>query len=235
KRDEGEQVMSTIEVKVPDIGDFTDVPIISVMVKAGDTIAEEDPLIELESDKATMEVPSPAAGTVKEMKVSEGDKVSQGSVILLPEAAEGAGAGTEPDSGGSEREAEPDAEKRLVDSAAEQRPGQTPETRDGGGGSRYTGKRETEASKFGIYASPSVRAFARQMGVDLSQVQGTGRKGRILREDIVNHLKTSLPSAAAGAPAAAGGMGFPPLPPVDFSKFRPVVDVEMARIENGSD
>ncbi|HLS59128.1 MAG TPA: dihydrolipoyllysine-residue acetyltransferase [Paracoccaceae bacterium] len=223
--------MSTIEVKVPDIGDFTDVPIISVMVKAGDTIAEEDPLIELESDKATMEVPSPAAGTVKEMKVSEGDKVSQGSVILLLEAEEGAGAGTEPDSGGSEREAEPEAEKRLVDSAAEQRPGQTPETRDGGGGSRYTGKRETEASKFGIYASPSVRAFARQMGVDLSQVQGTGRKGRILREDIVNHLKTSLPSAAAGAPAAAGGMGIPPIPPVDFSKFGPVEDVEMARIK----
>lgn len=222
--------MPTIEVKVPDIGDFTDVPIVTVMVKAGDTVAVEDPLIELESDKATLEVPSPAAGTVKEVKVGEGSKVSQGSLILLLEAEEAAGSKAAPETGGTrnEREAEPEPEKRLVDSAAETRPGETPETRDGGGGSKYSGKRQTEAARFGIHASPSVRAFARQMGVELSEVEGTGRKGRILREDIANHLKKAAPPAAA---AAEGGMGIPPIPPVDFSKFGPVEDVEMSRIK----
>jgi pyruvate dehydrogenase E2 component (dihydrolipoamide acetyltransferase) len=207
----------TIEVTVPDIGDFTDVPVIAVMVKPGDQVAKEDPLIELESDKATMEVPSPAAGTVKELKVSEGDKVSQGSLILLLDA-EGAGGQSEPT-------------KTLVDSGAEQRPGQ-----QGGAaptaGSSYSGKKQTEAQRLGIHASPSVRAFARQMGVELSEVEGSGRKGRILREDVANHLKKkSAPAAAPAAAAQSGGMGIPPVPKVDFSKFGPVENVDMPRIK----
>jgi pyruvate dehydrogenase E2 component (dihydrolipoamide acetyltransferase) len=226
--------MSTIEVTVPDIGDFTDVPIISVLVKPGDTVAEEDPLIELESDKATMEVPSPKAGEVKEIKVSEGDKVSEGSLILLLEV-EGAGDGAatadrgrtedkgETASGGGQTE----PEKTLVDASAEQR-GSPPDAK-GAEGSSYSGKRETEAARFGIHASPSVRAFARQMGVDLKDVEGTGRKNRILREDVVAHLKKR--EAPAAAPAAQGGMGIPPIPTVDFSKFGPVEDVEMPRVK----
>jgi pyruvate dehydrogenase E2 component (dihydrolipoamide acetyltransferase) len=230
--------MSTIEVTVPDIGDFTDVPIISVLVKPGDTVAEEDPLIELESDKATMEVPSPKAGEIKEIKVSEGDKVSEGSLILLLEV-EGAGAGDgdgaatadrgrtedkgETASGGGQTE----PEKTLVDASAEQR-GSPPDAK-GAEGSSYSGKRETEAARFGIHASPSVRAFARQMGVDLKDVEGTGRKNRILREDVVAHLKKR--EAPAAAPAAQGGMGIPPIPTVDFSKFGPVEDVEMPRVK----
>jgi pyruvate dehydrogenase E2 component (dihydrolipoamide acetyltransferase) len=231
--DEGAKNMSTIEVTVPDIGDFTDVPIVSVLVKPGDKVAEEDPLIELESDKATMEVPSPAAGTVKEIKVSEGDKVSEGSLILMldAEGAEGgkadAGRGRTEDKGETESgggQSEP--VKSAVDASAEERPGQTPQA---GGGSSYSGKRQTEASALGIHASPSVRAFARQMGVDLAEVEGTGRKGRILREDVANHLKKAAPAAAPAA--EQGGMGIPPIPKIDFSKFGPVEDVEMARIK----
>ncbi len=226
--------MPTIEVKVPDIGDFTDVPIVTVMVKAGDAVAEEDSLIELESDKATMEVPSPAAGTVKEVKVSEGDKVSQGSLILTLESEGAPGGETAPPGGRIEDKGAPEsggdqsgAQKTLVDSSAEERPGQPPEMHREE--STYSGKRETEAARFGIHASPSVRAFARQMGVELAEVEGTGRKGRILREDIANHLKkTAAPAAAA---AAAQGTGIPPVPPVDFSKFGPVEDVEMPRIK----
>jgi pyruvate dehydrogenase E2 component (dihydrolipoamide acetyltransferase) len=234
--------MSTIEVTVPDIGDFTDVPIVSVLVKPGDKVSEEDPLIELESDKATMEVPSPSSGEVKEIKVSEGDKVSMGSLILLLEA-EGEGGGeasaergrTEdkgaPESGGAQSE----PTKTLVDASAEERPGQTPGAGGQGAasptqGSSYSGKRQTEASTLGIHASPSVRAFARQMDVELTEVEGTGRKGRILREDVANHLKKAAPAAAAPA-AAQGGTGIPPIPKVDFSKFGPVEDVEMARIK----
>jgi pyruvate dehydrogenase E2 component (dihydrolipoamide acetyltransferase) len=233
--------MSTIEVTVPDIGDFTDVPIVSVMVKPGDKVAEEDPLIELESDKATMEVPAPQAGEVKEIKVSQGDKVSEGSLILLLEVeVEGAGGGdgqTSPDRGRTQDKGETasgggqtEPEKTLVDASAEQRGAPPPPETRGTEGSSYSGKRETEAARFGIHASPSVRAFARQMGVDLQDVEGTGRKGRILREDVVAHLKKAQAPAAA-APAAQGGMGIPPIPKVDFSKFGPVEDVEMPRVK----
>jgi pyruvate dehydrogenase E2 component (dihydrolipoamide acetyltransferase) len=234
--------MSTMEVTVPDIGDFTDVPIVSVMVKPGDKVAEEDPLIELESDKATMEVPSPKAGEVKEIKVSEGDKVSEGSLILLLEvegAGDGAGDGggdgaAAADRGRSEDKGDTasgggqtEPEKTLVDASAEQR-GSPPDGK-GPEGSSYSGKRETEAARFGIHASPSVRAFARQMGIDLKDVEGTGRKNRILREDVVAYLKKRETPAAA--PAAQGGMGIPPIPKVDFSKFGPVEDVEMPRVK----
>jgi pyruvate dehydrogenase E2 component (dihydrolipoamide acetyltransferase) len=227
----------TIEVTVPDIGEFTDVPVIAVMVKPGDRVAEEDPLIELESDKATMEVPSPAAGTVKELKVSEGDKVSQGSLILLLDA-EGAGGEASAERGRTEDKGETESgggqsepTKTLVDSGAEQRPGQ-----QGGAaptaGSSYSSKKQTEAQRLGIHASPSVRAFARQMGVELSEVEGSGRKGRILREDVANYLKKkSAPAAAPAAAAQSGGMGIPPVPKVDFSKFGPVENVDMPRIK----
>ncbi|MHA7874990.1 dihydrolipoyllysine-residue acetyltransferase [Roseivivax sp.] len=209
----------TTEVKVPDIGDFSDVPVISVLVSVGDTIAEEDPLIELESDKATMEVPSSHAGTVKEIKVAEGDNVSQGDVILIVEAAD-SGSG---DSGGGEEKsapaqaAEPEAPKAAApqQSSAPAAAAPAPVTDKGFGR---------------VHASPSVRAFARRVEIDLSTVNGTGRKGRILREDVEKALKSQAAPAAAGG-AAQGGMGIPPIPAVDFSKFGPVEDVEMSRIK----
>jgi pyruvate dehydrogenase E2 component (dihydrolipoamide acetyltransferase) len=232
--------MSTMEVTVPDIGDFTDVPIISVLVKPGDKVAEEDPLIELESDKATMEVPSPAGGRGQG---DQGLRGRQGERGVADPAARGRGCGRrrrrwgrrERDRGRTEDKGDTESgggqtepEKTLVDAGAEQRPGQPPEAR-GHRGIELFGQAQTEAARFGIHASPSVRAFARQMGVDLSEVEGTGRKNRILREDVANHLKKALGRAAA--PAAQGGMGIPPIPKVDFSKFGPVEDVEMPRIK----
>ena len=203
----------TLEVKVPDIGDFKDVPVIAVLVKAGDTVAKDDPLVELESDKATMEVPAPAGGTVKEIRVKEGDKVSEGSPLLLLATAAGtATAATMPP---------PEAA--------------TPVTAASAGASsdrRPTAADSAAASAGGApHASPSVRKFARELGVDLAKVTGSGRKGRILREDITGSFKTTAAPAAAPAAAPSGGMGIPPIPKVDFSKFGPIEDVEMPRIK----
>ncbi|MCP4818471.1 MAG: branched-chain alpha-keto acid dehydrogenase subunit E2 [Shimia sp.] len=191
----------TIEVKVPDIGDFDDVPVIGILVSVGDVIAVEDPLVELESDKATMEVPSPAAGKVAEIKVTEGDTVSEGSLLLV---LEGDGAGDAPTA------APAAAAAALAAPAAAQ-------------------TAVTDAGFGKAHASPSVRAFARQLEIDLSKVNGTGRKGRILREDVTAMLKSTTAPAATGA--ASGGMGIPPIPAVDFSKFGPTEDVEMPRIK----
>ncbi|SHJ29190.1 pyruvate dehydrogenase E2 component (dihydrolipoamide acetyltransferase) [Palleronia salina] len=223
------------EVKVPDIGDFDDVPVVAVLVSVGDTVAKEDPLIELESDKATMEVPSSHAGKVVEMKLSEGDSASEGTVILLLEE-EGAGGGD--DSGGGDDKAE-------ADSGGKDKPAEA----SGGGQEGYgdgdqKGQSaapasnaqssntvvDTGSSKF--HASPSVRAFARRVDVDLRQVNGSGRKGRILREDVEKALKSqAAPSGASAGQAAQGGMGIPPIPAQDFSKFGEVENVEMTRIQ----
>ncbi|MFW2544127.1 dihydrolipoyllysine-residue acetyltransferase [Primorskyibacter sp. 2E107] len=200
----------TTEVKVPDIGDFDEVPVVTVLVSVGDTIAVEDPIVELESDKATMEVPSSHAGVVKEIKVSEGDKVSEGAVILIIEADD-AGAGDAP----KEEKAEaPKAEAPKAAPAAA--PAAAPVT-DAGFGK--------------VHASPSVRAFARRVEVDLNKVNGTGRKGRVLREDVEKVLKSAAPAAASAGGGAQGGMGIPPIPAVDFSKFGPIEEVDMPRIK----
>ncbi|MEM9341485.1 MAG: 2-oxo acid dehydrogenase subunit E2 [Pseudomonadota bacterium] len=192
------------EVKIPDIGDFTEVPIVSILVSPGDMVSEEDPLMELESDKATMEVPSPVSGKVIELKVAEGDTVSEGSLVLLVEAEGGAPA------------PKPDTEQAPAEEAAPavaEAPAPAPAVDTGFGKA---------------HASPSVRAFARQLEIDISKINGSGRKGRILREDVTAFLKKTT----APAPAAAqAGMGIPPIPVVDFSKFGPVEDVEMPRIK----
>ncbi|WP_108661227.1 dihydrolipoyllysine-residue acetyltransferase [Acuticoccus kandeliae] len=199
------------EVKVPDIGDFTDIPVITVMVKVGDVVQKEDALIELESDKATMEVPSSVAGKITEIKVKEGDRVSEGSVIMLIEG-EGAADGAKAPAAEAPKEA-PAAAPAPAETAAP--------------------AAVTDAGRGRVHASPSVRAFARQVEVDLNIVNGSGRKGRILREDVMQALKSrSAPaSAAAGGGAVQGGMGIPPIPAVDFSKFGPVENVEMSRIK----
>jgi len=193
----------TIEVQVPDIGDFSDVPVVGVLVNVGDTVAKEDPLIELESDKATLEVPSPAAGKVAEIRVKLGDKVSMGSLILILEG-EGATAAPAPQ------------EQPKASPPAPAAPAAAPTA--------------VVDSGFGkAHASPSVRAFARQLGIDIAAVNGSGRKGRILREDITASFKTTAAPAASGA--VSGGMGIPPIPAVDFSKFGPIENVEMPRIK----
>lgn len=201
----------TIEVKVPDIGDFADVPVVSVLVSVGDVVSEEDPLIEVESDKATMEVPSPAAGKVAEIKVGEGDAVSEGSLILLLEADGGAVSEVVETSS-------PAAAPAPAAPSAPTAPAAAPMA-------------VTDAGFGKAHASPSVRAFARQLDVDLARVNGSGRKGRILREDVTAFLKSTTAAAPAAGGAAQGGMGIPPIPAVDFSKFGSVEDVEMPRIK----
>ena len=202
----------TTEVKVPDIGDFDNVPVVSVLVSVGDTIALEDPIVELESDKATMEVPSSAAGIVREIKVSEGDMVSEGAVLLIVEGA-GAPEATPAETPG--HEAPKAAQAAAPAAAAAPAPAPAP---------------KTDAGFSRVHASPSVRAFARRVEVDLNAVNGTGRKGRILREDVEKALKAATPAVASGA-AVSGGMGIPPIPKVDFSKFGPVSEVDMPRIK----
>lgn len=201
-----------IEVNVPDIGDFTDVPVVSILVSVGDVVSEEDPLIELESDKATMEVPSPAAGKVVEIKVAEGDNVSEGTLIMVMEAEGGAAEASAPAAPVASAPAAPAATAPAAPAA----PAPAPVT-DAGFGKAH--------------ASPSVRAFARALDIDLSKVNGTGRKGRILREDVTAFLKSTTAPAPVAGGGASGGMGIPPIPVVDFSKFGPVEDVEMPRIK----
>lgn len=201
----------TTDVKVPDIGDFKDVPVVTILVSVGDTVAKEDALIELESDKATLEVPSPYAGVIKEIKVSEGDKVSEGTMIMVIEES---GSGDAP---AQETKAEaPKAEAPKAEAPKAAAPAAAP---------------VTDAGFSKVHASPSVRAYARRVEVDLNKVNGSGRKGRILREDVEKALKTQIAPVAAGGGAVSGGMGIPPIPTVDFSKFGPVENVEMSRIK----
>jgi pyruvate dehydrogenase E2 component (dihydrolipoamide acetyltransferase) len=218
--------MGTLEVKVPDIGDFSDVPVISILVAPGDTVSKEDPLIELESDKATLEVPSPEAGTVKEIRIKEGDTVSEGSLILLLDA-EGDAAG---DSAKSDKAKDNDKDKNDSKSAAsapQSQPAAAPTTSTAVAVESPPADYVNGNGK--AYASPSVRAFARELGVNLENVSGTGRKGRILREDVTAAFK-SMQSRASTA-VALSGSGIPPVPVVDFTKFGPVEEVEMSRIK----
>ena len=208
-----------VEVKVPDIGDFTDVPIIEVHVAPGDAVMPEDPLVTLESDKATMDVPSPLEGVVAELRVGVGDTVSEGSVILLatPGGTDGATA--------QESLAAPAAsEAAAVDDAAPPAAEPPPATAE-----------PEQAADGVIYAGPGVRRLARELGVDLATVRGTGRKGRILKSDVEAAAAGGGAAAPAAAPAkagaAVGGLELVPWPQVDFEKFGPVERVALSRIK----
>src|SRR6266850_467612 len=184
-------------VTVPDIGDFKEVEVIEVLVKPGDKIAKEQSLVTLESDKATMEIPSPTAGTVKEIRIKTGDKVSQGSVILVLE--------------GTEQRAEPRSEPKAE--APKAAPSAPAPKAAPAAAPRPAEPRDESAAK--PHASPSVRKFARELGVDLAQVQGSGPKGRILHADVQAFVKAALAGGAArAAPVAKGGGALPfNLPP----------------------
>jgi pyruvate dehydrogenase E2 component (dihydrolipoamide acetyltransferase) len=210
----------TVEVKVPDIGDFSDVPVIELHVAAGDTIAPEDPLVTLESDKATMDVPSPLEGVVREVRVAVGDSVSEGSVILL------ATAGGVDEEAAAESLAEPAVEEAeaVEDETAPPPAAAAPPVAAGDG---------QAPSGAILYAGPGARRLARELGVDLATVRGTGRKGRILKGD-VEQAATAGPAAAApagGTPAAGGGLQVAPWPTVDFERFGEVERVALSRIK----
>ncbi|MDQ5878823.1 MAG: hypothetical protein QG638_1557, partial [Pseudomonadota bacterium] len=212
-----------VEVKVPDIGDFDSVPVIDVFVKVGDTVKVDDALVTLESDKATMDVPSSAAGVVKEVKVKLGDKVSEGSVIIIVEAA----------GGGAVAAAAPQAAAPAPAAAPANTPASAPApAKAAAAPAAAVAPTLPLGSK--AHASPSVRAYARELGVDLGRVTATGPKGRILKEDVTGFVKgvMSAPAAAAGGGASlGGGLDLLPWPKVDFSKFGPVEVQPLSRIK----
>ncbi len=223
--------MSTIEVKVPDIGDFTDIPIIEIFVKAGDTIAAEDPLVSLESDKATMDVPSPAAGTVKDLRVKLGDKVSEGSLILVLEAASAGAAAPAPAAAAPPPKPAPVGETPAVTPGPAAAPAPAPKPATAPAAAPVDG----EAFK-AAHASPSVRKFARDLGVDLARVTGSGPKNRILQDDVQNFVKQvmtgSAPAASGGGGVTGGGeLNLLPWPKVDFAKFGPFESRPLSRIK----
>jgi pyruvate dehydrogenase E2 component (dihydrolipoamide acetyltransferase) len=211
------------EIVIPDIGDFKNVDVIEVLVKPGDAIQPEQSLITVESDKATMEIPSPAAGTVKELRVKVGDKVSTGSLLLMLEAADGTPAPVEKPAAAPPPVAAPApaparAAATVVPLAG--KPDPVP-------------YEPATAPGFTPHASPSVRKFARELGVDLAKVKGSGPKGRVAQEDVQAFVKGVMKGAqAAPAPVARGGFGFdlPEWPQVDFAKFGPVETKPLSRI-----
>ena len=204
---------TAIEISVPDIGGFSDVGIIDVLVSEGQQIDRETPLVTLETEKATMDVPSPAAGRIAQLKVKRGDKVSQGSVILMLEAQDAAPAPPP----AAAAQAAPPAPATQAPPPAPQAP-TVPAT-------QAPPPAPDERSFAAAHASPSVRKFARELGVDLSKVAGTGPKTRITVDDVKAHVKTLLTSAAAAATA------LPKVPQVDFAKFGPIEIKPLSRIQ----
>jgi len=211
-----------IEVKIPDIGDYKDVPVIEVFVKPGDTVKPEDSLITLESDKATMDVPSPATGVVKELKVKVGDKVSEGSLVLTLETPD-AGVATKP--AAQMPAPAPQQAPQLALRAAASAPQLAPSHPAPAPAAPIV---VDEAGFAQAHASPSVRRFARELGVDLPRVKGTGPRERITKEDVQDYIKGEL--SRPRAPGGGTGLNLLPLPQVDFARFGPVTTQPLSRI-----
>jgi pyruvate dehydrogenase E2 component (dihydrolipoamide acetyltransferase) len=254
--------MATIEVKIPDIGDFQDVPIIEVHVKPGDAIEREASLVTLESEKATFDVPSPAAGTVRKLEVKVGDRVKEGSLVVVLEAADGAAAPPKP-----ETKPEGKAEARTAAAPAPAAGAAAPRDAAQANGRAQAkaaaapeappapppapaGRTPTDAPApvavstsvlatppagaeggpaRAAHASPSVRRFARELGVELARVEGSGPRGRITKEDVQRFVK----EVVSGAPTAGGvaGLELPPWPKVDFARFGPIEAKPLSRIK----
>ena len=221
---------SLIDVKVPDIGDFKDVPVIEVHVAAGRAVRPEDPLITIESEKATLDVPSPVAGTVRELKLKVGDRVSEGTLVAIVEspaaapASRGPAAATPP--------AEPTEERAAPAAAPSGRPAPrepAAERATPAPGLSAPPSPEAPGAPGPVpHASPAIRALSRELGVDLARVAGTGPHGRILKEDVRAFVKQAL--AAVPAPAGGAGLELAPWPKVDFARFGPVERQPLSRI-----
>ncbi len=210
-----------IEVRVPDIGDFKDVEIIDVGVREGDTVALEATLITLETEKATMDVPSTAAGVVRELRVKKGGRVSQGDLVAIVEGE--AAAALVP--AAQPATAAPMTPAKATQPEAPPTPAPPPAARAASGGPA-TPAAAVEMPGFSrSHASPSIRRFARELGVDLARVTGSGTKGRITEKDVKAHVKRLLTE-----PAAAGG-ALPKVPEVDFAAFGPVERKPLSRIQ----
>lgn len=210
---------NVLEVKVPDIGDFKDIPVIEVLVKPGDMVKAEDALMTLESDKATMDVPSPAGGVVKQIMIKIGDKVSKGTPVLVLESSQGTAAAPAP--------AAPSPAPVAVTAPAPQAaPAAAPAVVPA-----PVSAAPAAAPSGGLpHASPSVRQFARELGVELTRVTGSGPKQRILREDVQAFVKRELARPQSAAAGGGLGLNLPPMPEVDFSKFGAVEVKSLSRI-----
>ncbi|HAT85738.1 MAG TPA: branched-chain alpha-keto acid dehydrogenase subunit E2 [Rhizobiales bacterium] len=212
-----------IELRVPDIGDFNDVPVIELPITIGDQIVEDDTILVLESDKATLDVPSPTAGTVAEVLLGEGDTVSKGDLIALLDAVDTAGSVPVSDAV-PETKAEPD---KVVEIVAPEKGAESPTP-------KLSDSLPLPGPMSGnmVYASPSIRKFARELGVDISQVSGSGLKGRVTREDIANWIKQALQTSPSSPTNAGPGLGLelPDWPSVDYAKFGPVSRQKLSRI-----
>ncbi|MEK7712262.1 MAG: 2-oxo acid dehydrogenase subunit E2, partial [Pseudomonadota bacterium] len=229
----------TIEVKIPDIGDFKEVAVIEVLVKPGDVIKAEDSMVTLESDKASMDVPAPSAGTVKAVKVKVGDMVAEGTVVLTLEVSDekAAPASKPAPAAKAAAPAVAAAPEPAVRSASTAAMGPPPVPGKSEGPSRppavvlMPGPAEFIAASAGghrSHATPSVRRFARELGVDISKVKGSGPKGRILQQDVQAFVKAVLSGAR---PAAGGALDLLPWPKVDFAKFGSFETQPLSRIQ----
>jgi pyruvate dehydrogenase E2 component (dihydrolipoamide acetyltransferase) len=225
--------MANATIKVPDIGDFADVEIIEIHVKPGDEIQAEDPLITLESDKASMDVPAPQSGRVSEILVKLGDRISEGSEIIVLESGAADSASPEDTTASAP---EPATSEQPPETAPAPQPAPT-ETAAGGDTEQPPRQPPpappptAETPSFAkVHASPTVRYFARELGVDLNQVNGSGRKGRITRSDVQQHVKQVMTGRAAPA-ATTAGAGIPPIPAVDFAQFGEIEEQPLGRIQ----
>jgi len=225
----------TLDVVVPDIGDFHDVEVIELLVKPGDAVRVEQSLITVESDKASMEIPSPAAGVVQSMSIRLGDKVSKGSPILVLSVSGGAPAAAPPPE--VKAPAAPASPPASASPAAPVAPAASPPSTDFAVEMAGRPPDMPAVPRLKAHASPSVRRFARELGVDLTRVAGTGPKGRITQDDVQGFVKRVMaapqPAAVAAVPAAAAGGGLAVLawPQVDFAKFGPVERLALSRIK----
>lgn len=211
------------QVLVPDIGNYKDVPVIEVMVKAGDVVKAEQSLLTLETDKATMDVPAPFDGVVKEVKVKVGDIISEGTLIFVMEASAAAApaATASAPAAAVAAKAAPAAAVAAAPAAAAA-PAPAPIAVAPVSNAAAAGK---------SHASPSVRSFARELGVDLTQVKGTADKGRISKDDVQNFVKAALSQPRAAAAGAAGGMQVLAMPVIDFAKFGAIESQPLSRIK----
>ena len=233
------------EVSVPDLGDFADVPVIEIHVAPGDVVNNEDPLVTLESDKATMDIPSPAAGTVRELRVKVGDQVSRGAPILLLDTE---GAAVEPppltdqqephalDAADPVAAAREPAARSIAEAPVAGATAGAGEVGAAAGASAAAGAgagAEALADYDGVHASPGVRRLARELGLDLTALSGTGPKGRITKEDVIGSVRGPAAEGGVrgGEPPAGVGAGIPEVPAQDFSKYGPVEVRPLTRIQ----
>jgi pyruvate dehydrogenase E2 component (dihydrolipoamide acetyltransferase) len=231
---------TVLELTVPDLGGFNDVPVIEVLVAPGETVAKDAALVTLESDKATMEVPASSGGTIRDIKVKVGDKVSQGTVLATVTTKQPVSTkqpSPAPDVTLSPSKGEPTPNGRTATATAPQQPPSSNGAPTASSAPAPAATATAAPPSGPVHASPAIRRFARELGVDLGRVRGSGPNGRITRDDVQSYVKTALVSPPAAAPgvhagAVSGfGLGLPPWPSVDFAKYGPVERVALTRIQ----